>query len=130
MEFKLEESPGIATEPIVASRKAIQDVLLAEGMLAVKASVDCQTLDGLRQILLKKLGQNSIETRRRYAQSIAKWFFADGVDGFLRRVWLVYQDESILTDLLRLAFLEQEPSMGVCVCASSAKSLRSNRSQN
>lgn len=115
MEFTLEKSPSATTEPRAARKKAIQDVLLAEGMLAVKASVECQSLEQLHQLLLTKLGQNSIETRRRYAQSIVQWFFADGIDGILRRVWVAYQDEAILTDLLRWAFLEQESLMGACV---------------
>lgn len=115
MEFTLDESPSATTEPRSASKKAIQDVLLPEGLLAVKASVECETLEQLQQLLLTKLGQNSIATRRRYAQSIARWFFTDGIDGLLRRVWVAYQDEAILTDLLRWAFLEQELLMGACV---------------
>ena len=48
-------------------------VLLAEGLLAMKLSVECQSLDQLQDALVKKLGQNSLETRRRYAQSILRW---------------------------------------------------------
>lgn len=95
--------------------KAIQDALLAEGLQAVKLSVECQFVEQLQQVLLNKLGQNSLETRRRYSQSILKWFFPDGIDGLLGRVWRVYGDEAIIHDLLRYSYLAQEPLMGACV---------------
>src|SRR5437773_723508 len=79
------DQPGTLTKN---PKKALQDVLLVEGSLAVKLSVDCQSLEQLQEALLKKLGQNSLETRRRYAQSILRWFFSDGIDGLLRRAWL------------------------------------------
>ena len=90
-------------------------MLLAEGGLAVKLSVRCQTVEQLQDELLHTLGQNSLETRRRYAQSLVRWFFNDGLDGLLRRVWLSYQDNAILDDLLRWSFLEQEEIMGATV---------------
>ncbi len=95
--------------------RAIQDVLLAEGSLAVKLSVDCQSLEQLQDVLLGKLGQNSVETRRRYVRSITRWFFSDGINGLLRRVWVAYQDDAILSDLLRWSFLHQDPVMGASV---------------
>ena len=101
--------------PVPATKKALQDVLLAEGLLAVKLSVDCQSLEQLQEALVKKLGQNSLGTRRRYAQSLLRWFFSDGIDGLLRRAWLAYGDEAIVGDLLRWSFLEREPVMGACV---------------
>lgn len=115
-EFALagQSQPLVGQRPTVAT-KAIQDVLIAEGLLAVKLFVDCQTLEQLQEALLKNLGQNSMETRRRYTQSIVRWFFPDGVDGMLRRVWLAYQDDAMLIDLLRWSFLQQEPVMGASV---------------
>lgn len=98
--------------------KVIQDVLLAEGMLAVKVSVDCHSIDELQDALVSKLGQNSLETRRRYSQSILKWFFRDGLDGLLRKAWCAYGDEAIVTDLLRHCYLTQEPLVGACVADS------------
>ncbi len=83
--------------------------------MAVKLSVNCQSLEQLHEELLKTLGQNSAETRRRYAQLIEQWFFVDGIDGLLRRVWRAYEDDSVLTDLLRWSFLTQEPLMGASV---------------
>lgn len=115
VELSLGVSQRAQVRPSAAPKKAIQDVLLAEGALAVKLAVECQTLEQLQGALLKKLGQNSVETRRRYAQSVARWFFPDGIDGLLRRSWLAYQDDAMLMDLLRWSFLEQEEIMGASV---------------
>jgi len=98
-----------------AGPRAIQDALLPEGLQAVKWSVECQSVEQLQDALLKKLGQNSLETRRRYSQSILKWFFPDGIDGLLPRVWRAYADEALINDLLRYSYLAQEPLMGACV---------------
>jgi len=94
---------------------SIQDALLVEGLLAVKLSVGCQSLDELNQLLIRNLGQNSLETRRRYAHSIIRWFFPDGPVGLLPCVWRAYGDEAIMNDLLRWSYLAQEPIMGACV---------------
>jgi hypothetical protein len=98
-----------------ASPRAIQDALLLEGMQAVKWSIECQTVEQLQEVLLEKLGQNSLETRRRYSQSILKWFFPDGIDGLLPKVWRTYADDAVINDLLRYSYLVQEPLMGKCV---------------
>jgi len=96
------------------SRKNIQDTLFNEGLLAAKASVSVNTLLELQEALTKQLGQNSMETRVRYARSILRWFFPDGLNGLARRVWVAYGDESIETDILRYLYLAAEPVMGAC----------------
>jgi hypothetical protein len=59
VEFSL-GAPPRATEPTTtAPTKAIQDVLLTEGLLAGKVSVDCQSLEQLQEVLLKKLGKTA-----------------------------------------------------------------------
>jgi len=117
-----EHGPGVEEKMVPAAKpnvspgpRAIQDVLLAEGLQAVKLSVECESMEQLQQALLSKLAQNSLETRKRYSQSIVKWFFQDGLDGLLRKVWGAYGDEVIITDLLRYCYLAQEPLMGTCV---------------
>src|SRR5262249_46582631 len=111
-----EENPVTVSKTRTSSGpKAIQDAILPEGFEAVRLSAECQSLEELQQELLKKLGQNSLETRKRYSQSILKWFFADGIDGLLPRVWRAYSDEAIVNDLLRYSYLVQEPLMGACV---------------
>src|SRR3989442_2425755 len=99
----------------VVKQASIQDALLVEGRLAVKLSVGCQSLAQLNELLLKNLGQNSLQTRRRYAQSIIRWVFSDGIAGLLPRVWRAYDDESIMTDLLRCSYLAHEPVMAACI---------------
>lgn len=99
----------------VLDRKTIQDVLFSEGLLAVRVSVGVNTIPELLAALIKQLGQNSMETRGRYAQSVVKWFFPDGLDGLARRVWVAYGDENIETDILRYLYLVAEPVMGACV---------------
>jgi len=96
-------------------RKTIQDILFSEGLLAVRASEGVTTLVELQESLTRKLGQNSMETRVRYARSILRWFFPDGLNGLARQVWIAYGDESIETDILRYLYLAAEPVVGTCV---------------
>jgi hypothetical protein len=105
----------LAKKAAARVRKTIQDVLIAEGLLALKIAHEATSPEQLQEILMKRLGQNSAETRRRYAQSILKWFFPDGLEGLLPRAWRAYQDEAISNDLLRWSYLSQEPIMGRCV---------------
>jgi hypothetical protein len=46
---------------------------------------------------------------------VIRWFFADGLNGIARKTWLAYQDEQILSDILRYLYLKHEPVMGACV---------------
>ena len=96
-------------------RKTIQDVLFSEGLMAVRVSAEVTTLPEFQETLTKQLGQNSMETRARYSQSILRWFFPDGLDGLARRVWVAYGDPSIEADILRYLYLATEPVMGACV---------------
>jgi hypothetical protein len=109
------ELPLVQKAPAIRERKTIQDVPLAEGLLALKLAHQAKSPEELQEILVKRLGQDSMETRRRYAQSILRWFFPDGLSGLLPRVWLAYQDEAIALDLLRWSYLNQEPILGRCV---------------
>ena len=109
------ELPLAQKTPTIRERKTIQDVLIPEGLLALKLAHEAKSPEELQAILAKRLGQNSVETRRRYAQSIVRWFFPDGLTGLLPRVWRAYEDEAITTDLLRWSYLNQEPIMGRCV---------------
>jgi hypothetical protein len=99
----------------LADRKTIQDLLLDEGRMAVRLSAGVESADALQVLLIKQFKQNSLETRTRYAQSVLKWFFGDEFNGLARRVWMAYQDDAILTDVLRYFYLSQEPVMGRCI---------------
>jgi hypothetical protein len=108
---------GIArtSVPEIVKQISIQDALIVEGLLAIKVSVGCESLEQLSASLLKDLHQNSQETRRRYIQSITRWFFPDGIAGLLPRVWSAYHDEAVMADFLRWSYLAHEPIMGACV---------------
>lgn len=105
----------LANKPATRVRKAIQDVLIPEGLMALKLAHEATSPEQLQELLMTRLGQNSAETRRRYAQSVLKWFFPDGLEGLLPRTWRAYEDETITADLLRWSYLNQEPIMGRCV---------------
>ena len=98
-----------------SSRKTIQDLLLREGFLAVQLATGVDSVDGLHEALVKQLSQNSRETRARYAQSLLRWFFPDGVHGLATRVWVAYGDRAIESDMLRYLYLVTEPLVGACV---------------
>lgn len=96
-------------------KRTIQDLRLGDGVLAVKESVSCGDLDELRSRLIARFDQNSQETRLRYARFVIANFFRDGLDGVARKTWMAYQEEKILTDVLRYLYLQNEPVMGACV---------------
>lgn len=89
------------------AKKTISDLHFPEAILAVKESASCHDLKELQSRLISRLGQNSQETRLRYTRFLIRWFFADGLDGLARKVWIAYQDEKILTDILRFLYLSR-----------------------
>jgi hypothetical protein len=96
-------------------RKSLQDLLFKEGIEAAKLSANATSLDDLQRLLVAHLGQNSLETRTRYAQSVIRWFFPGDIDCLTRRVWIAYEDEQIESDILRYLYLAAEPIVGMCV---------------
>ena len=96
-------------------RKIIQDLLLSEGLLAVRLAIGINNLEELQQKLQQELHQNSAETRRRYSQYILRWFFWDGVDGLASQAWQAYEDDPIETSIFRYLYLTAEPIVGICV---------------
>jgi hypothetical protein len=96
-------------------QRTLQDLLFAEGLLAARLSVRVDSLEDLQRQLVHHLKQNSLETRSRYAQSVLKWFFPDGLGSLVRHVWAAYNDESVAADILRSLYLVSEPIMGACV---------------
>ena len=97
------------------AKRTISDLHFPEAILAVKAATACRDLKELQACLVSSLGQNSQETRVRYARFVIRWFFPDGLDGIARKTWVAYQDEKILTDILRYLYLANESVMGACV---------------
>ena len=96
-------------------QRTLQDLLFTEGLLAARLAVNLDSLEVLHSQLVHHLHQNSLETRSRYARSILKWFFPNGVGSLVRNVWAAYNDESITADILRYFYLVSEPIMGACI---------------
>jgi hypothetical protein len=96
-------------------QRTLQDLLFPEGLLAARLSVGLDSLDDLQSQLVHHLKQNSVETRTRYAQSVLKWFFPDGLGSLVCHVWAAYNDKSVTADILRYLYLVSEPIMGTCV---------------
>jgi hypothetical protein len=96
-------------------QRTLQDLLFPEGLLAARLSVHLDSLEVLQSQLVQHLHQNSLETRSRYARSILKWFFPNGVGSLVCNVWAAYHDESVASDILRYLYLASEPIMGACV---------------
>jgi hypothetical protein len=88
---------------------------LAEGLLAARLSVRLDSIEDLQNQLVHHLHQNSLETRARYARSVLKWFFPDGLGSLVCHVWAAYNDENVAADVLRYLYLVSEPIMGACV---------------
>jgi hypothetical protein len=97
------------------AKRTISDLHFPEAIFAVKESADCHDLKELQSRLTSRLGQNSQETRLRYARFLIRWFFPDGLDGIARKTWIAYRDEKILADILRFLYLAHEPVMGACI---------------
>lgn len=96
-------------------RKTIQDLLFREGLLAARLAEGVDSLEELQERLVQQLPQNSLETRTRYAQSVLKWFFPDGLSSLVPRVVAAYHDETVTGDVLRTQYLLAEPIVGACV---------------
>lgn len=96
-------------------RHTIQDLLFEEGLFAARLSAHSDSLETLQRELVNHFRQNSLETRTRYAQSVLKWFFSDGLGGLARAVWTAYEDEKIESDILRYRYLFAEPIVGACL---------------
>src|SRR5215470_16816546 len=67
--------PSQQSAEIRKAQRTLQDLLFAEGLLAVRLSTPLDSLEALHSQLVSHLHQNSLETRNRYARSILRWFF-------------------------------------------------------
>jgi len=111
----LRKRPSQRSAETKNAQRTLQDLLFAEGLLAVRLSTSLDTFEDLHSQLVAHLHHNSLETRSRYARSILKWFFPDRVGSLVRQLWAVYNDENIASDILRYLYLVAEPIMGACV---------------
>ncbi len=72
-------------------------------------------MDDLRRRLEAALPQNSAVTRRRYMESITRWFLRDGCRGFAPTVWARFQNAELQLALHRYLFLSTQPIMAASV---------------
>ena len=97
-------------------KRYLQDILWQESLLAVQASLSCQTIAELIARLQEKLPQNSAVTRRRNTSIVLGRFFpTDDVDQLPRQVFRAYDDEALVISVMRVLFLEAEALVGELV---------------
>jgi len=108
-----DDKPSIIVRP----QKTLQDVLLKESLLALERAAPLTQLSDLQMTLASGLPQNSEITRLRYANSLIKWFFRDGLNGFSLSVWRAYHDLALQGAIHRYLYFSVEPIMGACVRA-------------
>ena len=88
----------------------LQDFPYAAAIQAVKNSLAFTDYDEFYQHLLHTLPQNSLETRRRYASLVTRWFFPQHqLNSLLPRVWQAYHDDELMSQVARALVLENEP---------------------
>jgi hypothetical protein len=112
-------SEATASDPPVAARSqhTLQDYLPQESLLAMKIAQEAATMDEFRERLESSLPQNSAVTRKRYVESISRWFFKEGLRGFAPAVWTRFQNPDLQLCVQRYLYLTVEPIVANCVTA-------------
>jgi hypothetical protein len=114
-----EDTPPAGKRPALASRpediRAIQDLIWKEALVAVQSAEPFTDEAEFQQYLQTHLPQNSPETRTRYAQTLVRWFFPDGMQGLAAEVWRRYHKVELAEEILRYLYLRAEPMAGAAV---------------
>ena len=118
--FSVPNPPDAATSPelpriLNRPRKTLQEVHFRESLLAVSQIGAVTQIEELRARLAAQLPQNSETTRLRYADSLIRWFFRDGLQGLALSIWRRYQDQAIQVAIHRYLYLSAEPIVARCV---------------
>lgn len=95
--------------------RAIQDLIWKEALFAVQAAQPFTDETEFQAYLSAHLPQNSPETRTRYAQTLLRWFFQDGIRGLAAEVWRHYHIRALAEEVLRYLYLRAEPMAGAAV---------------
>jgi hypothetical protein len=105
------------TTPRVAPTdvRAIQDLVWNEARWALTAAEQFTDDAPFEAYLAEHLPQNSPSTRTRYAQTLVRWFFRDGVRGLAAGVWIHYRDPALADEILRYLYLRAEALAGAVV---------------
>lgn len=114
LEESREQDAGM---PRILSRpqRTIQEVMLKEAIAALPAIASLSDLSRLRLGLADTLPQNGAETRIRYADSMIRWFFRDGLQGLALTTWRTYGDHGLQHAVHRYLYLSIEPIVAQCV---------------
>jgi hypothetical protein len=86
-----------------------------EALLALPWSEQFEDTGAFQTYIRDHLPQNSLSTRDRYAQTLIRWFFPDGMQGLAASVWRRYQDPSLGEEILRYLYLKAETMAGAVV---------------
>ncbi|MEI6176960.1 MAG: hypothetical protein WCS43_08715, partial [Verrucomicrobiota bacterium] len=112
-----EQASAASVIPRILSRpqKTLQELHLKESLAALNQAEATTQISELRDVLASGLPQNSEITRLRYADSLIKWFFRDGLNGFSLSAWRAYRDFPIQAAIHRYLYLSSEPIMAASV---------------
>jgi hypothetical protein len=86
-----------------------------EALLSVPWSERFEDPRAFQTYIREHLPQNSLSTRDRYAQTLIRWFYPDGMQGLAAQVWRNYRDPVLAEEILRYLYLHAEPIVGAVV---------------
>jgi hypothetical protein len=117
VDFLKESDDRDAPKPRILSRpqKTLQEVMFKEALAALPVIAALSDLSQLRIRLAESLPQNGAETRIRYADSMIRWFFRDGLQGLALTTWRTYGDHGLQHAVHRYLYLSIEPIVAQCV---------------
>jgi hypothetical protein len=112
-----QSKPVKANKPRVPKEdvRAIQDLPWKEAILAAESVARFDDLAAFQEHLRESLPQNSQETRVRYAQTLIRWFFPDGLRGLVGSVCRSYRDQQLTEEMLRVQYLRAEPMVAAAI---------------
>ena len=105
------DMPRILSRP----QKTLQEVMFKEALAALPALAPLTDRAQLRSSLAELLPQNGATTRLRYAESMIRWFYRDGLQGLALSAWRTYGDQGLQHALHRYLYLSIEPIVAQCV---------------
>jgi hypothetical protein len=89
--------------------------MFKEALAALPVVASLEDVSRLRFTLAETLPQNARATRVRYAESMIRWYFRDGLSGLAFSSWRAYGDLSLQAALHRYLYLSIEPIVAQCV---------------
>jgi len=95
--------------------RAIQDLIWKEALLTLPWSEEFEDVGEFQHYIREHLPQNSLSTRDRYAQTVVRWFYPDGLKGLTAEVWRHYRDPGLAEEILRYRYLCAETMAGALV---------------